>query len=62
MTDTQIIDWIERHVESIQCPMGGGVMIKWFKKGREKKTTGEDLRDAVKKANGLTLFSRESSG
>ena len=50
MNDSQILDWIEQHVEEIFAPLHGGIEIQWTKNGRDRKTTGSDLRDAVRKA------------
>ncbi len=60
MNDTAILDWIERHVESIFCPLSGGVKIDWISKGKDRETTGTDLRDAVRKAAGATAVSQET--
>jgi hypothetical protein len=61
VNDTAILDWIERHVEGIYCPLNGGVKISWIDKGKDRETTGDDLRDAVRKAAGKTAVSKEAS-
>lgn len=61
MNDSTIPDWIERHVEGIFCPLSGGVRIDWINKGRDRETTGKDLRDAVRKAAGATAVSQEKA-
>lgn len=61
MNDTAVLDWIERHVEGIYCPLDGGVKIDWIEKGKDRETTGTDLRDAVRKAAGWTAVVEEVS-
>ena len=49
MNDTEILDWIERHVLTIQ--VSSHVKITWTKGGGDHHSTGDDLREAVRLAN-----------
>lgn len=56
MNDTAILDWIERHVVEVTAATSQ-TWIVWVKNGVIKTITGDDLRDAVRKANGVTAVS-----
>lgn len=63
MNDKQILDWIEKNVSEIFCPMSGGVRItvEGWADGTSKEVTGKNLREAVRKAAGQTAVSEETS-
>lgn len=52
MSDTFILNWIERHVTGVQATGSGRVRIQWLDRGKKRYTIGDDLRDAVKRACG----------
>lgn len=59
MNDTAILDWIERHITGMKATGSGRFKIVWLDRGKERETIGDDLRDAVRKANGVTAVSPE---
>lgn len=61
MNDTAILDWIERHVTGVQATASGRFRIQWLDRGKPRDTIGDDLRDAVRRANGITAVSEEAS-
>ena len=61
MNDTAILDWIERHVVEVTAVASGKTRTVWVKNGVIKAGTGDDLRDAVRKAAGATAVSKENT-
>jgi len=53
VNDTAILDWIERHAVEVST-VESGTQIIWVENGAVKTVTGDDLRDAVRKAAGVT--------
>jgi hypothetical protein len=51
MTDTEIVDWIQRHVTKIHEDIDERMTVVWLgNRGRFCTTEGENLRDCIRKA------------
>ena len=57
VNDTGILNWVERHVLEVSF-VETGTRIVWTKNGAVKAVTADNLREAVRKANGQTAVSQ----